>query len=96
MARAGHATGSEREGQDDVCDWVDDHVDDDAVEAVQALLVVWTQPRGLLHSAPQVEEQETVQHDGAELGEEDPDVVAPEALAFVEGAEPALCLLASS
>lgn len=90
MARAGHSTGSEREGQDDVGDWVDDHVDDDAVDPVHALLAVWTQMCGLHHPPPQEDEHDAVQHDGAELGEEDPEVVAPEALAFVFGAQPAL------
>lgn len=42
------------------------------------------------HPAAKIEEHDGVKSDGAELGEENPDIVAPEAFVFVFGAQPAL------
>lgn len=90
----GHAAGGERQGENHVYDRVDDHVDDDAVEALEALLLAAVDDGGLPHAAAQVEEHDAVEHDGAELGEEDPDVVVPETDGLVFGTEPALPELA--
>jgi hypothetical protein len=52
--------------------------------------VVLAELGGLQHAAAQVEEEDPVQDEGPEFGEEDPQVVAPEAFVFVFGADPAL------
>jgi hypothetical protein len=44
----------------------------------------------LHHPAAEVKEHDGVEGDGAKLGKENPDVVAPEALVFVFGTQPTL------
>lgn len=84
-----HAAGGEGEGQADVDEGVDNHVDDDAVHAGEVVSVL-AQHGGLFHSVAQVEEHDAVEDYAAEFGDEDPEVVDPDSFCFVLDAEPAL------
>lgn len=84
-----HAAGGEGEGQADVDEGVDNHVDDDAVHAGEVVSVL-AEGGGLFHSVAQVEEHDAVEDDAAEFGDEDPEVVDPDSFCFVLDAEPAL------
>ena len=84
-----HAAGGEGEGQADVDEGVDNHVDDDAVHAGEVVSVL-AQYGGLFHSIAQVEEHDAVEDYTAELGDENPEVMHPDSFCFVVDAEPAL------
>ena len=84
-----HAAGGEGEGQADIDEGVDNHVDDDAVHAGEVVSVL-AQHGGLFHSVAQVEEHDAVEDYAAEFGDEDPEVVDPDSFCFVLYAEPAL------
>lgn len=90
MARAGHSAGGQREREQDVGEGVNNHVNDDAVEPFQAVLVIGPQLCSVHHPAAQVEEHHAVEHHSAELGEENPEVVAPETLIFMLRTQPTL------
>lgn len=57
---------------------------------MQAFLLASAEHLCLHHPAAEVKEHDGVEGDGAKLGKENPDVVAPEALVFVFGTQPTL------
>lgn len=89
-SRSGHTTRCEGQGQNQVHQGVDNHVDDDTVQSTQTVLLATAEHGRLLHTTSEVEEHDRVENNGAKLGEEDPDIVAPEALIFVLWTQPAL------
>ena len=60
MVRRGeHSACCEWKGEDEVDEWIEDHVVDDAIEAFQ-LVFVFAEYIGLFRSASQVEEHEAI------------------------------------
>jgi hypothetical protein len=65
-------------------------VDDNPVEALEALLLAATQHLGLPHTATEPEEHYGVKNDRAKLRDENPEIVAPETFVFMGWAQPTL------
>jgi hypothetical protein len=65
-------------------------VDYNPVEALEALLLAPTQHLGLPHTATEPEEHYGIKNDCAKLGDEDPEIVAPETSGFMGWAQPTL------
>lgn len=88
--RSGHTTRCEGQGQNQVHKGIDNHVNDDTVQSMQTVLLATAEHGRLLHTTSEVEEHYRIENNGTKLGEEDPDIVAPEALIFVLRTQPAL------
>lgn len=89
MGRREHSPGGQWEGQNQVHEGVDNHVDDDSVQAVQMFLVLTERP-GLLHSVSQVKEHDAVEQEISKFGDENPEIMSPNSLRQIFGAKPAL------
>src|SRR4051812_34709430 len=87
---SGHTTGGKWQRQDNIHQRIDNHVNDDSVETVQTFLLATAQLFRLLHTASEVEEHDRIEHNGAEFGKENPEVVTPETFVFILGTHPAL------
>lgn len=90
MSGRRHSPFSQRQGEKNVYQRIDNHVHHDSVQAVEAFLVVLSKGRRLFHLTPEVEEHDAVQKDGAKFGKENPYIVSLESLILGLWAEPAL------
>lgn len=72
-----HSSGGQGKRENNVGNGVDNHVSDDATKTLQTLRVAASQDGGLLDLATQLEPHDSVQGNGAELGQENPDIVSP-------------------
>lgn len=89
-AGGGHAACCDRERENGVGQRIYDHVSRDAAEATEIFGLDATEARSCGDLAAEIKVEDRVEHDGAEFGEEDPEVVEPESFRFIVPAKPAL------
>ena len=75
--RGSHTACCQREGEDDVDDGVDGHVTDDSAKTLQTFQLAVTQDGGLGDLSAELEVHDSVETNGSELGEENPDIMSP-------------------